>query len=328
MTDYNKWNKFAADFDSDAESVDSDEEKKFTSADKDVKHRFFRIDPIAYIPGGKVKICKDILRPIDDLFEKYAADPNAGDEDEEAEGAAIDNDALRKKVEADPEAELTTLAEKKVEADPYAELTTLAEREDYLRAHGVEITDFGKSKDAPKVYKEGEKREIKQSDVTKIIKEMQMEEKQKISNKSLQISDEIVGEDGQLKNKSPAAAVRSALGWSYAGTSVLPGYATQIDNQWRVWYDDNFMMNDKLKENPSARALLGTASKGAFVVGCYDGNKREYKKLSKRQVADLIYKRSEGGDADMITQERAQQAEVQKKLEAMGVETQKLNGGA
>merc|ERR1711924_548390 len=68
--------------------------------------------------------------------------------------------------------------------------------------------------------------------------------------------------------------VESALkryGWSSIGSQNVPGYgaASQGDDIWRVFFDDNFLSSQK-QRNPGARGLLGVASLGSFIISCLD----------------------------------------------------------
>merc|ERR1719240_2607411 len=117
-------------------------------------------------------------------------------------------------------------------------------------------------------------------------------------------------------------------GWEGGvGSQFVPGYGlsskgggVDSNDHWRVYFDDMFLTTQK-EPNPGARALLGTASLGSFVVACVDGKSGLERPISKKEVADLIMRRQEGLDAERIDLESQQQRKGMELYEKMGVET-------
>eukprot|EP00928_Gymnodinium_smaydae_P082980 TRINITY_DN66246_c0_g1_i1.p2 TRINITY_DN66246_c0_g1~~TRINITY_DN66246_c0_g1_i1.p2 ORF type:complete len:207 (+),score=58.26 TRINITY_DN66246_c0_g1_i1:92-712(+) len=123
-------------------------------------------------------------------------------------------------------------------------------------------------------------------------------------------------------------AVRQAMqryGWSSIGSQLIPGFGSgcEGDDLWRVFFDDNFLTTQKVP-NPGARALLGYASLGSFVVACLDRKTGKDRPISRKEVADLIIRRQQGGDAERIQQERERSEANMKLLEGVGAETVEL----
>eukprot|EP00927_Polykrikos_kofoidii_P007279 TRINITY_DN12980_c0_g1_i1.p1 TRINITY_DN12980_c0_g1~~TRINITY_DN12980_c0_g1_i1.p1 ORF type:complete len:281 (-),score=41.91 TRINITY_DN12980_c0_g1_i1:76-918(-) len=110
-------------------------------------------------------------------------------------------------------------------------------------------------------------------------------------------------------------------GWTSIGSQLLPGYgaASQGDDLWRIFFDDNFLTTQK-QPNPGARALLGYASLGSFVVACLDRKAGEDRLISRKEVADLIMRRQQGGDAERIALESERQKESMKVFDELGAQ--------
>mmetsp|Transcript_38137 Transcript_38137/g.95696 ORF Transcript_38137/g.95696 Transcript_38137/m.95696 type:complete len:209 (+) Transcript_38137:78-704(+) len=124
----------------------------------------------------------------------------------------------------------------------------------------------------------------------------------------------------------PAVArVLKKYGWSSVGSQFIPGYGagSQGDDLWRVYFDDNFLSTQKTP-NAGARALLGFESRGSFVVACLDRKSGENRPISRKEVADLIMRRQQGGDAEKINMEMEAQRERMKAFESLGAETVEL----
>ncbi|CAD7941531.1 unnamed protein product [Amoebophrya sp. A120] len=122
------------------------------------------------------------------------------------------------------------------------------------------------------------------------------------------------------------------------GSTFLPGYniataatdpVTKQKKLWKIWYDDCFLQKEgDYKHNPAARSLIGSKALGAFILGCQvvDEQKKQtyWGLVSKKEVADLVFNRSEGKDSHRIEQEMLQQKAQQAKLEALGMKFQSL----
>ncbi|CAD7960921.1 unnamed protein product [Amoebophrya sp. A25] len=257
-TNYDKWSKFAADLCTDSEEEEANSfDKKFTEK----KHKFLAVRPKAYIPGGKQKLCSEVLKPVatelgqacllDGKWREYGRQANqkaggASREVEQHEGFTVEKFVPGEK-------------------DDTAE-------------QGLGDHPFGSTS----------------------------------SDTSCTISSSTTftgfGWDAVLQE-------RSAVGSTY-----LPGYnlASKETKLWKAWYDDCFLQN-QTAENPAARSLIGSAALGVFVVACLDRKTGQPIDISIKDVADLVYKRGEGKDAEKIEMEIMQQREQQKKLEAMGM---------
>jgi len=128
-------------------------------------------------------------------------------------------------------------------------------------------------------------------------------------------------------DQPPPEVVRSLekYGWGSIGSQFLPGYgaSSQGDDLWRIFFDDNFLSTQK-KENPGARALLGFASLGSFVVACMNRKTGEDRPISRKEVADLIIRRQTGGDAEKIQLETESQKERMAMFEQLGAKQVEL----
>jgi len=117
-----------------------------------------------------------------------------------------------------------------------------------------------------------------------------------------------------------ARAIKS-FGWTSIGSQLIPGYGAgnEGDDLWRVFFDDNFLTTQKLP-NPGARALLGYQSLGSFVVACMDRSRGEDRPISRKEVADLIMRRQQGGDGERIAVERERQEANMKLFDSIGAQ--------
>mmetsp|Transcript_70254 Transcript_70254/g.124090 ORF Transcript_70254/g.124090 Transcript_70254/m.124090 type:complete len:204 (+) Transcript_70254:29-640(+) len=115
--------------------------------------------------------------------------------------------------------------------------------------------------------------------------------------------------------------------WSSVGSQFLPGYGPSAPgtDMWRIFFDDNFLTTQK-EPNKAARALIGHKSLGSFVVSCVDRNTKEDRAISLKEVADLIIRRQQGGDAERIGREHGDQRAQMDSLSSLGVETVELDG--
>lgn len=129
---------------------------------------------------------------------------------------------------------------------------------------------------------------------------------------------------------APEAGVGRALkqyGWSSIGSQFVPGYGSTSggDDLWRVFFDDNFLSTQR-QPNRGARALIGHKSLGSFVIACMNRSTGEDRPISRKEVADLILRRQQGGDAERINLEHEQQKANMKLFEDIGAETVNLGG--
>mmetsp|Transcript_15248 Transcript_15248/g.48067 ORF Transcript_15248/g.48067 Transcript_15248/m.48067 type:complete len:208 (+) Transcript_15248:81-704(+) len=128
----------------------------------------------------------------------------------------------------------------------------------------------------------------------------------------------------------PEPGVARALkkyGWSSIGSQLLPGYGSgsRGDDLWRVFFDDNFLTTQSAP-NPGARALLGYRSLGSFVVACLDRKAGADRPISRKEVADLICRRQQGGDAERINLEHEGQKQSMSMFEQLGAQKIELKG--
>jgi len=117
--------------------------------------------------------------------------------------------------------------------------------------------------------------------------------------------------------------------WSSVGGCYIPGYNgtdPNIKDMWRLHYDDSFVYSQTV-HNPGARALLGTRAFGHFVVTCSRAGQGD-RKISRKEVADLIMNRQNGKDAEKITREREEHAVQMEKLDSMGIKQVNLPDAA
>jgi len=125
-------------------------------------------------------------------------------------------------------------------------------------------------------------------------------------------------------SETPAGLQRALTkyGWKSIGSQFIPGYGVNSngDDLWRVFFDDCFLTTQTVA-NPGARALLGNASLGSFVVACFDRKSGSDKLISKKEVADLIMRRQQGADGERIDLEQKEQAKRMQMFEELGAQT-------
>lgn len=117
--------------------------------------------------------------------------------------------------------------------------------------------------------------------------------------------------------------------WSSVGSCYIPGYNgtdPNIKDMWRLHYDDSFLHTQSV-HNPGARALLGTRAFGHFVVTCGQLGQGD-RKISRKEVADLIMNRQNGKDAEKITRERDEHTAQMEKLNTMGIKQVNMSEAA
>mmetsp|Transcript_45360 Transcript_45360/g.117413 ORF Transcript_45360/g.117413 Transcript_45360/m.117413 type:complete len:207 (-) Transcript_45360:46-666(-) len=124
--------------------------------------------------------------------------------------------------------------------------------------------------------------------------------------------------DGKESEPGVARSLKK-YGWTSVSSQLVPGYGgnTQGNDHWRIFFDDMFLTTQKVP-NRGARALLGYQSLGSFVVACLDAKTGEDRLISRKEVADLITKRQQGGDGERISREHERQKESMKTFEQFG----------
>jgi len=129
-----------------------------------------------------------------------------------------------------------------------------------------------------------------------------------------------VVEDGDDEEPNVSRA-KKKYGWGSIGSQMIPGYGSTCkgEDHWRVFFDDCFLTTQKTP-NPGARALLGYASLGSFVVACLDGRTGKDRPISRKEVADLILKRQKGEDAERINVEHEARSKSMKEFEKLGAQ--------
>mmetsp|Transcript_89830 Transcript_89830/g.262573 ORF Transcript_89830/g.262573 Transcript_89830/m.262573 type:complete len:207 (-) Transcript_89830:41-661(-) len=132
-----------------------------------------------------------------------------------------------------------------------------------------------------------------------------------------------------VETEPGVARALKKYGWTSIGSQFLPGYGTssQGDDLWRIFFDDTFLTS-QTKPNPGARALLGHNSLGSFVVACLDRKTGQDRPISCKEVADLIARRQQGGDAERINLENEQQRKRMDVFSQLGAETVDLGANA
>ncbi|CAJ1426273.1 unnamed protein product, partial [Effrenium voratum] len=115
--------------------------------------------------------------------------------------------------------------------------------------------------------------------------------------------------------------------WASVTSSFIPGYGPSNggDDMWRLFFDDNFLTTQS-EPNRAARALLGYRALGSFVVSCVNRKTGQDRPISRKEVADLIMRRLQGGDAERITRENEDQRARMETFSQLGGETIELKG--
>mmetsp|Transcript_46146 Transcript_46146/g.103773 ORF Transcript_46146/g.103773 Transcript_46146/m.103773 type:complete len:207 (-) Transcript_46146:100-720(-) len=131
-----------------------------------------------------------------------------------------------------------------------------------------------------------------------------------------------------MEGAEPEPGVARAFkkyGWTSIGSQFLPGYGvgSKGDDLWRIFFDDTFLTS-QTKPNPGARALLGYASLGSFVVACLDRKTGEDRPISRKEVADLITRRQQGLDGERINLEQEDQKSRMEMFDKLGAERVEL----
>jgi len=125
-------------------------------------------------------------------------------------------------------------------------------------------------------------------------------------------------------SETPAGVQRALTkyGWKSIGSQFIPGYGvgSSGDDLWRIFFDDCFLTTQK-DANPGARALLGNASLGSFVVACLNRKAGSDRPISRKEVADLIMRRQQGADAERINLEHEEQKKRMQMFEELGAQT-------
>lgn len=134
----------------------------------------------------------------------------------------------------------------------------------------------------------------------------------------------------EMDDEVRETGVESALEkykWKSVGSQFVPGYGPTSagDDMWRAFFDDNFLSTQS-EPNRAARALLGHKSLGSFVVSCVDRKTGEARPISRKEVADLILRRQQGGDGERIQKEHETQKANMEAFSKLGGQSVNLEG--